>query len=176
MNPTTAPHSAEREAFEEKLREFVAYDPITGVLQWAKKPNRSIRIGAPLGRPNVWGHLTFCFNGRTLMVHRVAWFLHRGEWPAHQIDHINGDKNDNRIANLRDVPQTKNMQNQRRGHVGSASGGLLGAHFTGNSRHNPWESSIKADGRRLYLGSFPTKEAAHVAYMKAKGELHDTGN
>lgn len=161
----------DREQFEEKLKLLVAYDPITGQMWWKAKPNRNIRIGQPIGRANCWGHMSFGMNGKTLMVHRVAWFLYYGEWPVNQIDHINGDKQDNRISNLRDVPQRINMQNQISAHKNNISG-FLGVIYRPD-RPKKWRASIKVNGKNISLGYYDTPEKAHAVYLDAKKTFHE---
>jgi hypothetical protein len=161
-----------REAFEARLRALIGYDSEAGRLYWAAKPNRNILVGQQIGRPNSWGHWAFRFMGKTLMVHRVAWFISHGEWPRHQIDHIDGDKGNNRIGNLRDVPQTLNMQNLTKAHRSNKSG-FIGVHRVKNQRlTKPWKASIKANGRNISIGHFDSPEEAHAAYLQVKMKLH----
>lgn len=161
----------DRAELDRLLLEFVTYNPETGEITWAKKPNRNIEIGSQVGKPNSWGHWCFSFKGTTLMTHRVAWFIYHSEWPQNQIDHINGDKSDNRICNLRDVTQDINMQNQHRAHIGNKSG-LLGVSYKPYRKANPWRAMIKANGKNISLGSYSTAEAAHDAYISAKSVIH----
>ena len=93
------------------------------------------------------------------MVHRA--------WPTGEIDHRDGDRGNNRIANLRDVSDAVNQQNRRNASRNSTSG-LLGAHRCGSK----WYAKIGIDGKQKYLGAFATKEAAHAEYLKAKQSLH----
>src|SRR6185369_5842834 len=94
-----------------------------------------------------------------------------GEWPKHDIDHINGDIIDNRIANLRDVPRLLNMQNQRRAQAKNATG-FLGV--TQDKKRGTYHPKIRIPGEKnpRHLGTFRTAEAAHEAYLEAKRKLH----
>ncbi len=83
------------------------------------------------------------------------------------MDHLNGDASDNRLANLRDVPQEVNQQNQRRANADSKTG-LLGA----SPRGPRFQAAITTQGDRRYLGLFDTAEEAHQAYLTAKRQLH----
>lgn len=161
----------ERATFECELIKFVSYNHLSGELRWEKKPNRNISIGTLIGKPNSWGHWCFSFRGKTLMVHRVAWRLFHGKWPDHQIDHINGNKSDNRIANLRDVTQFVNMQNQTRPHKGNTAG-RLGVTYSRHRKANPWRAMIKVNGKNISLGSYSNPDDAHAAYLKAKRTIH----
>lgn len=108
-----------------------------------------------------------CF-GKRFAAHRVAWLLHYGHWPEHEIDHINGDKSDNRIDNLRDVPHQLNVQNLRAS-TSSSSTGILGV----GPKNGKWRARILKQGKTHYLGTFDTKEEAQNAYVAAKRKHHE---
>lgn len=111
-------------------------------------------------------------DGYRPMAHRVAWLYMTGAWPSHEIDHVDGNKQNNSFANLRDVPHSTNVQNRRDAFRNSKSG-YLGVHRMPKSKANPWQAQIKLPhGKRIHLGSFPTPEAAHEAYMAAKALYH----
>jgi hypothetical protein len=132
----------------------VTYDPDTGKL---------MRNGAPVGTKNRSGYVVLRYDGRVVYAHRLAWFLHHGAWPK-IIDHISGDRADNRIANLREVTSSGNSQNM--------TGRRVGAHF-----HKPsglWKSAIRNNGRSTHLGYYPSAEHATEAYLLAKEMIHPT--
>lgn len=99
---------------------------------------------------------------------RLAWLLHHGDWPpdGYWIDHINGIKADNRITNLRLATPTQNQQNK--GGYGTYPKGVTWR----NRKEKPWQAKIRADGKRIHLGSFATMEEAAEAYRKACIEYH----
>jgi hypothetical protein len=157
----------------QRLREVIDYDPCTGAFQW--KP-RAWRAGqrcnddrSPGSVSKQTGYLTIRVDGNLYQAHRLAWLHNYGEWPASHLDHKDGNRLNNRINNLRDVGNTINRQNMRRARVDSASG-LLGAHF--DKRRGRYFSTIKTNGKAMYLGAHPTAEAAHAAYVAAKRRLH----
>ena len=98
--------------------------------------------------------------------HRLAWLIAYGEFPKYQIDHINAIRSDNRMTNLRACTQKQNNENTspRRKDV------LMGVVV--NQKHGTFYARIGHQGRTLYLGSFTTQEAAHLAYQEAKQRLH----
>jgi hypothetical protein len=125
-------------------------------------------VGDAAGGRGGGGYWQISVDAKLHLAHRLAWLHFYGEGPRHQIDHINGDKLDNRIANLRDVPHQINQQNRRRVLSTNKSSGLIGAH-----RHRSrWQSRIRTCGRYVFLGVFDTPEAAHAAYVEAKRRLH----
>ena len=85
--------------------ENFSYDAKTGVLARKTRANSNGSIDA-------YGYRVVKFKGRNYKAHRVCWLIYYGSWPAGVIDHINGDKQDNRIANLRDVSQADNVRNR----------------------------------------------------------------
>lgn len=105
------------------------------------------------------------------MAHRLAWVHVHGSWPAGDIDHINGDKLDNRIANLRDVTRSVNKENMRSAR-GDNKVGLLGVHVRRQNTTRPYVASIRVSGKLIHLGAHNTPEAAHAAYLEAKRRLH----
>lgn len=120
--------------------------------------------GKEVGGRNYQGYRVVNVGGRPLMAHRVVWALTYGEWPKHQIDHINGDKTDNRICNLRDVPPKANAENRRI----KNKHGLQGV----RNRNGKWMTQIVINGKPTYLGTFPSAMDAHLAYMAAKRRVH----
>ncbi len=96
----------------ETLRQVLAYDPETGALTWRVDRNEQVRAGAPAGSPKGNGYIQVHLGPRRLLVHRVAWALHHGADPGPLlVDHINRDRSDNRICNLRLVDSKGNRAN-----------------------------------------------------------------
>jgi hypothetical protein len=152
----------------ETLRALLAYNPETGEFRW-RVNRKGIQMGDVAGCVNSSGYTRIKVNGMEFVAHRLAWLYTHGTWPDHQIDHINGDKRDNRIKNLRDVSRSVNLQNQTRARRGSTSG-LLGVSW--HKHKEQWETKIMIDKRSQHIGYFHTPEAAHAAYLAAKLRLH----
>ena len=146
----------------ERLREVVAYDAATGAFAWRNgRPIRGARAG-------VGGRRQVHIDGRAYYLRRLAWLYESGEWPEAQVDHINGDVDDNRIANLRIATTAENCQNRHRARVDNASG-LMGVSIDRSGRYR---ARIMVDGKSRSLGFHDTAEAAHAAYREAKACLH----
>ena len=98
----------------------------------------------------------------------MAWIIHYGQLPHGVIDHINGDKTDNRITNLRDVNRSVNLHNQSKAQKGNVSG-FLGVSY--QKRDGKYVARITKDNVTRRLGVFTTPEAAYEAYLLAKSKL-----
>jgi hypothetical protein len=151
----------------EQLRQWLAYDAETGRLTY-KVRRGCMAAGKEAGWLMDCGYISVRVAGRTYLAHRVAWLLVHGEWPKGDIDHVNGVKTDNRLANLRDVTTSVNCQNQRRARRDNSTG-YLGVSRYGRRR---FIAQIGIKGRIRKLGVFDDPEIAHAEYLKAKRELH----
>lgn len=149
-----------------RLRELLRYDPDTGHFVWLQARGKR-RTDRPAGYRTWEGYWHICIDEQGHPAHRLVWLYVHGRWPK-QVDHINGDRSDNRLCNLREADTLVNSQNQRRAHRDSKTG-LIGAHLALDGRYR---SSIRVGGKTYRLGSFRTAEEAHQAYVKAKRELH----
>jgi len=149
----------------------LTYEPKTGNFVW-NTAGSGIRIGSVAGSLTIYGYVQIKVGRRAYRAHRLAWFFSFGVWPDGEIDHINGNRLDNRLSNLRVVDRSGNSQNRRLAHKDNSSG-FLGAAW--NRQHQRWQSKIVANKVRHHLGYFDTPEAAHLAYMAAKARLHIDG-
>lgn len=151
------------------LRQHVDYNPDTGILSWRIGPSQIAKSGMrAFACSHRMGYLQGKFMGRSLLAHRVAWAVHHGSWPDDKIDHINGDKYDNRIANLRQCSQAENNRNARK--LAKATSKYKGVYFYKASCI--WRAQIKINGRQIYLGQFDSEEDAHAAYCAAAKKYH----
>jgi hypothetical protein len=146
--------SEEREEF---IRNGLSYDPLTGEI---KRMTDGSQKRADLISKS---YRTVSFNSKTYLAHRLAWFLHYGHWPSEGIDHQNHDGCDNRIENLRDVPQAVNLRNSKRSKANSS--GCTGVSKGYKGRFYAW---IGFKGKRVALGGFSTFEDAVAARKEAE--------
>lgn len=153
-----------------EVRERLSYCPESGDFLWLKAPRAPVELGAKAGYASGNGYWRICFNGKGHLAHRLAWLWMTGSWPTGTIDHIDGDRSNNRWANLRDVSNRVNSQNLR-GPRSDSSSGLIGAQKW--KRPDKWTSKIRVNGKRVHLGVFTTKEEAHAAYINAKRIYHE---
>jgi hypothetical protein len=148
-----------------EVRRLFDYMPETGKLIRKVRTSNRIKVGDEAGQRNTTGHLQCRVNGRLYLVHRIIWLFVYGSFPVGEIDHIDGDKTNNKICNLRDVSHTENMQNLQKSHRGSKTG-LLGAHP--HKATGKFAAAIRVNGKQIHLGLFATAYSAHEAYMNAK--------
>ncbi len=150
----------------QRLRELLDYDQETGIFTW-KIPRGAFKIGDASGSLKAAGYIYIGIDFESYLAHRLAWLHVHGEWPQNQIDHINGNRSDNRISNLRDVSTSENQQNQRRAKRNNKLG-FLGVSAYGNK----FGARINIPGRVINIGCFDTPEEAHAAYLAEKRKIH----
>jgi len=152
----------------ERLRELLHYNPDTGVFTW-RASRGHLAAGRIAGYGNGRGYIQIKVDDRAYVAHRLAWLYMHGRFPSAQLDHINGVRGDNRIANLREASQSENQQNIKGARRGSAT--RLGVSFA----KGKWRAEIQVNGRRTNLGHYPTEDSAHAAYLSAKRVMHPFG-
>jgi len=152
-----------------RLRELLSYNPQTGVFTWRVNRGGTAMAGAMAGNHMVGdGRLQIYVDGKNYTGARLAWFYAHDQWPTGDVDHINGDPSDDRLANLRDVPRRVNQENRRRARSDSYIG-LLGV----SPNRNRWRATIRSKGQWTHLGTFDTPAEAHAAYVAAKRVIHE---
>jgi hypothetical protein len=149
---------------EEARAEF-DYDPISGSVTRKVLRTYNARKGITRTRN---GYIRVSFRRKQYSLHRVAWLIYYGDWPKNMIDHIDGNRSNNAIANMRDVPRNVNCENQKKAKSNNASG-YLGV---GRQRDGRFVARIRVEGQLLYLGRFNTAEEAYGQYLVAKRKLH----
>lgn len=156
-----------------RLKELLDYFPDTGLFKWKVFRGNTAKPKTIAGSIDSNGHGQIKVDGITYQAHRLAWLYVNGVWPSKEIDHRNGIRNDNHIANLREANHSENGQNQRKARTDNKSSGILGV--TWHKRDKKWRAQIGIAGKKKWLGAFDTPEAAHSAYITAKRELHQFG-
>lgn len=144
------------------LRQLVSYDPKTGKLFHKKNGKQAANT------VHIKGYRYGNVAGRSFLAHRLAWIIYNGEYPSGYIDHKNGNKTDNRIANLRDVLPGQNSAN--RFPTKGSNSKYLGVCFV--AALGKFKSAITKNGKTKHLGLFSDEIEAAKAYDKAAREIH----
>jgi hypothetical protein len=159
-----------------EFAERLTYCPDSGNLLWRPKSGDTWRerawntsyAGTVAGSREVMGYLVVGVFGKLWKTHRIAWAIYYGEWPKEELDHINGDRTDNRIANLRAATRQENCQNL------VTKQGVIRGHMAvhRHKKWRKWQARICVNYKRINLGMFDTPEEAYQAYLAAKAKLH----
>lgn len=166
------------------LRKLLDYNPETGVLTWKPRSASMFRdlkqtsehsaarwnsrfAGRPAFTHKVKGYRAGRIFGRRHMAHRVAWAIFHGEWPSDFLDHENGNRSDNRIANLRIAGDAENGKNKCL--LSRNTSGIMGVFWC--ARRRSWRAQIGIDGRRIHIGNFASFDSAVSARKAAEKEF-----
>lgn len=154
---------AKREPID-ALKQWFNYDHVTGVLTW-RMSNRYVKAGKRAGFVGVKGYRFVKLYGTVYPEHHLAWVIHHGKWPddGFVLDHLNGNKADNSIANLRLATVTQNAANSKRRAANTS--GYKGVSW--HKRDKVWFAGIGVNGKNIHLGSFTSRESAAEAYRDA---------
>ena len=150
----------------EVVDEWLTYNPDTGKITWKKDRWYNAKAGEEAGAIcTTTGYRSIRLGGkRKVQAHRVAWLLLHKEDPYPlEVDHIDGDRTNNKAANLRLVTRKQNQQNRTKQNKNNTTG------YTGvYPRGKKWKAAIQFNGKLSYLGLFDTKEQASAAWQQAE--------
>ncbi len=168
-----APSARPEDIRLEHLHEELHYDREDGQFYWKKLRSGPRRVDADgvenrAGSVRKDGYVTISALGFKYLAHRLAWFYVKGVWPPEYLDHINGDRTDNRIENLREASAQQNTIN-RPLHKNNSSG-YRGVSYDKTTKK--WVARIVSNYRQLVLGQFADMEDAIAAYNRASEEHH----
>ena len=148
----------------EKLRDVMHYNPDTGIFRWTKSRTNAVKDGTELKPNNPYGYIEVRVLGWRGFAHRLAFLFMDGKLPDNYVDHINGDKTDNRWSNLRDVPHVENMKNRCLSK--SSSSGAIGVSYCKSTGR--WKAYINVGDKQKHLGRYDGFEEAVAARKNAE--------
>jgi hypothetical protein len=152
----------------EQAHNLLRYDETTGDLYWKADVAKNVKAGMVAGKSRKRDlYKTLNYQKRQHQAHRVVWLMMHGSYPKEFIDHINGDRTDNRLCNLREADRHINAQNVRKPNKGNTSG-YLGVSF----KRGAYEANLNCGKKTIYLGRYSDPKIAHEAYLEAKRVLH----
>lgn len=143
------------------LFESLNYDKDTGIFVWKRRISRTFP-GDIAGSLSTWGYIRISFKGKRFSAHRLGWFMSYGRWPNGELDHIDGNKTNNALSNLREVTPSINQILQPRPNANNRTG-VRGVSIL--------RGTYRAMLSKKYIGSFDTLEAASAAYERRKSEV-----
>lgn len=152
-----------------ELKELLDYDPATGSFFWRKTLRNGKGGAGKKAGGERYGYIFIAVKGRIYRAHRLAWLYVYGEFPPDKlIDHINGNRSDNRIENLRLASQGENLMN--RGRQSNNKAGYKGIWF--DNQRQLWAAMIGFNNQKKALGRYETAEEAARAYDAAARLYH----
>tara|TARA_R110002126_G_scaffold287550_1_gene440438 strand:+ start:393 stop:920 length:528 start_codon:yes stop_codon:yes gene_type:complete len=158
-----------------RLKETIHYNPESGVFTWLTRPGdthgdksfNGRNAGKTAGSLNKsTGYWIITVDSENYLAHRSAWMYIHGEWPEDQLDHINHERLDNRLINLREVTHLVNHMNKSE--YKNNTSGVTGVSW--NKRDEKWQAHIKTEGKHKNVGTFKVFEDAVLARQAA--EVH----
>jgi hypothetical protein len=152
---------------KETIDKILHVDPLTGEIT-RKRTNGVGKAGMRAGTIVENGYRHLRVDGHRALAHRLMWFYVHGYWPRAEVDHINGDRDDNRISNLRLCCRSENNMNS--GIPRHNTSGFKGAYFS--TRRDHWVAEILVHRTKKYLGSFGSAAEAGAAYQAAAKEFY----
>lgn len=162
------------------LRKLLRYEPDTGKLFWLPRhvgmfaSERSFKTWTKrfcgkqaLTYKTVDGYYQGTVLYKLIYAHRIIWAMVHNNWPEFDVDHINGNRGDNRLCNLRSVTRSTNMKNaKKRKDNTSGHNGVVW-----RDDCNRWVAQIGSDGKHKYIGSFKKKSDAIKARREAETDM-----
>jgi hypothetical protein len=151
-----------------RLRKLLRYNKKTGEFRWRKRPGNGARLDLSAGSAHSQRRYRYIkIDRRVYSEHQLAWFYMKGRWGRPTIDHRDQDVTNNRWNNLRQATASQNNANRRRPRNNSS--GYKGVCLC--RRSEQWYAQIGRNGQTIRLGTFPTAQAAHAAYLAAAREF-----
>ena len=151
-----------------ELKRQLHYNPETGIFTRLVSNTTWVKIGDITGSKTSDGYFCICVNKKVYRSHRLAWLYIYGSFPKTLIDHINMDRLDNRISNLREATRAENIWNI--GKTSKNKSGFKGVSF--NKSYNKWSAVCTVNNKTNHLGFFITPELASQAYQEFAKKHH----
>ena len=150
---------------QKELKKYLHYDSKTGVFTRIFISSPCVKIGDIAGTMKR-GYITICVENKRHLAHRLAWLYVYGVWPKGNLDHINHNRVDNSISNLRLATPLENNRNQSKSKRNKS--GVVGVCW--EKVKSKWGAHIRAEGRNINLGSYVDKFDAICARMSANNK------
>ena len=158
---------------QQRVLELLDYDAQSGIVRWKSDrlsgEHKSVVVcvaGEEAGGLTFDGYKRIGLDFGQYLLHRIIWLYVHGSFPPSncEIDHIDGNKSNNSINNLRIVSRSQNQQNLRQAKAHNRSSGFLGVHF--DKQRGLWRAVVNVNKKRIDLGFYAQLEDAKVAREK----------
>jgi hypothetical protein len=157
------------EITQDKLKEILHYDPVTGIFRWRLVANiNQVKPWDVAGSTSGQKYIEIMIYGKSYKAHRLAWLYITGAWPVLHIDHIDGIRSNNSWANLREATMKQNMENKKRNRNNTSGHSGVSWHKTSKK----WLARLGHNQNRIFLGYFESFEDAVQANIAKRAELH----
>jgi hypothetical protein len=147
---------------QKRLKEVLVYDLDSGMFVWKNTLGRS-KKGSEAGSVHSFGYRYIQIDKKQYRAHRLAWLYCYGELPAGDLDHVNGDRADNRIVNLRVTTAAENQRNRKTNKNNKI--GFNGVSFL--ESQSVFVARVKVEGKSITLGRTKDLVSAIILRMKA---------
>lgn len=154
---------------QDELKKYLKYNPDTGLFIWKDKGNLKCKIGEVAGSPGFNGYIRISIKGKRILAHRLAYLYTYGELPTDCVDHVNHDRGDNRLINLRLCSRQENQKNLSKRLVKLSNTGINGVSYI--KSRNRFHATISVNSRTVSLGRFKklsdaclARDAANIMY------------
>jgi len=153
---------------QEQLKEILDYNENTGIFIWKNpNPRSHYKSGTKAGGIKPDGYMHVTINKQSYIGHHLAWFYVYGEWPS-KIDHIDGNRSNNAISNLRLTTAYQNSWNMKI--TKRNTSGIKGISWYKATKK--WSVEIMAQGKKIFLGRFEDLEFAELIVNEARAKYH----
>ena len=154
--------------FYPKCNEYLAYDPETGIFTWLVNKSSNAKVNTIAGSLSIQGYIRISLNDKRYYAHRLAWFYVYGIWPKEQVDHINSNRTDNRICNLREATKSQNMINTKLRKNNKS--GIKGISWRKDLKKQ--HARLTIDKKIICIGNFFNLDDAKLAIENARIKYH----
>ena len=154
-----------------RLKSVLDYDPASGIFNWKISLSSTAGVGDIAGCKNFYGYLVTRIDGKLYLNHRLAWVYVNGYFPENDIDHIDRNRTNNKIDNLREVSRACNLRNC--GNPVTNTSGVKGVYW--KKRDNKWYAQIKDNGKKYNLGIYSAFDDAVFARLAGEQSLNWPG-
>jgi len=151
---------------QSELKKLLRYDSNSGKF-YSLVQRGPLIVGSEAGSLNSEGYIILGIYGYSSAAHRLAWLYMTGSMPADQIDHINGDRSDNKFSNLRECSTSENQHNRKLGPKNRS--GFKGVCW--KKKIEKWAASATHNGKPIHIGYFTDPKEAAAEYDKVSLEL-----